>query len=65
MDAQQSEIEELREAVHSLAEALQPKLLENIFQGKGAGFNSPEYKKFRQLVEDALGKSSNPALRRS
>ena len=64
MAGQKSEIEELREAVHSLAQALQPELLKNIFAGKGGGYNSPEYKKFCKLVEDALGKSANPALRR-
>jgi hypothetical protein len=55
---QQTEIVELRKAVHSLAEALQPDLLKKIFAGTGAGFTSPEYQKFSTLVEDVLKKTS-------
>jgi len=57
-DELKAEILALREAVHALAEALQPEVLKKIFAGTGGGFGSPEYRKYEKLVHDVLKKTS-------
>ena len=52
-----SELETLRESVHSLAEALT--LLREIFVGQGAAFNSEHFKRFTKTVQQVLDKTSS------
>lgn len=47
MAKKKSELEALRESVHSLAKALT--LLRDIFLGQGAAFNSDPFKKFTEM----------------
>ncbi len=56
MADEKSEIAILREAVHSIGEAMQ--LLDKIFQGQGAAFNSEPYQKLKSLIQDVLNKTS-------
>ena len=56
MAEKKSELEALRESVHSFAEALT--LLQDIFVGQGAAFNSEPFKKFTRIVHDVLVKTS-------